>query len=234
MPISHQHRRFVGIAAVLAVLGLLAVVALRPDPNDALPTSAEGLRELNSLPLPDAPTIGAEYGNLSTNAEQRALVARVGKHLVDSSDAARANVSFRFYLLADANRINVFALPDGSVFITTLLLNHLKTEGQLAAMLAHEIGQLTAGNRPYYPASGVITYTREQEQKADANGVRIMSQAGYDPTALTNTLENLAEIHKTTPVEFYQSHPSPNNRLARIDYAIKRQFPDGVPESLSD
>jgi predicted Zn-dependent protease len=231
--IPHKHRRIVGIAIVLVAIGVLCVLALRPDPNDVLPTTSDTRAELQTMPLPAPAEIAALYGNLSPDETQRALVARVGGHIVQASDAARSRAEFRFYLLADQNRINVFALPDGSVFITTLLLNHLKTEAQLAAMLAHEVAQVTARHRPYYPTSSIVTYTRGQEQVADITAVKYMAQAGYNPNALIDTLSLLRDIHETTPVEFYQSHPSPNNRIARIEYAIKQQFPDGVPDSLS-
>jgi len=239
-PSNGRRRRFIVLILLLLIAGAVAAFFFSgedaPPPSEALPeSSSEPVATIETLPLPPAQDIANHYGGLSANTEQQSLVTRVGNNVVTRSDAARmGGASFRFYVLADQNRINVFALPDGTIFITTLLLNHLKTEGQLAAMLAHEIGHITARHQPNWLATGVVTYTREQEILADANGVRYMSQAGYDPRAFIAVLMKLRDIHTTVPVEFFSSHPSPVNRVPRIEFAIKQQFPEGVPEALSD
>ena len=45
-------------------------------------------------------------------------------------------------MLADGKTVNAFALPGGQVFLTTGLLRRLGSEGQLAGVLAHEIGHV--------------------------------------------------------------------------------------------
>jgi predicted Zn-dependent protease len=34
------------------------------------------------------------------------------------------------------------------------------------------------------------------------------------------------------PPEFFSTHPNPENRIQRIQEAIRQQYPDGVPEGL--
>jgi predicted Zn-dependent protease len=34
------------------------------------------------------------------------------------------------------------------------------------------------------------------------------------------------------PPEFFSTHPNPENRIQRIQAAIKERFPDGVPAGL--
>lgn len=230
--ISYQQRRLAGLVIIFALLALVAVVILRPNPDDVLPTSHESMADIERLPLPEPNVLARDYGGLARDEKQRALVTRVGEHLVTASKASDDGQPFAFYVLADANRINAFALPDGNIFITTLLLNHLKTEGQLAAVLAHEIGQIQAHHKAFY-FNDRVTFTREQEQLADANAVAILTQGGYDPRALKDVLLMLRDINETTPVEYYQTHPSPTNRITRIEYAICKQYPDGVPDVLS-
>lgn len=219
------------VGILIAVTGFMLVKKV-PEAPDALPVTADGSEP--TLPIPSSTEIAKNYGGLTTNTAQQSLVTRVGNQVASKSDAAKAGVSFRFLVLADKNKINVFATPDGTVFITSLLLNRLKTEGQLAGMLAHEIAQITNKNRPKYLATGVIVYTPEQEDKADRDGVKFMSQAGYDPTAFVTTLMMIRDVNAEYAVEFFQSHPSPVNRVAHIDYAIRQIYPEGVPESLSD
>ena len=227
------YRRLMGVLILVLILAaLVGYVLMHRRTQDVLPQAPASAPEAQ-LPLPSAEELAQAYGGVSKNSQQQALVTRVGNSVASKSDAAKAGASFRFYLLADENRINAFALPDGTVFITTLLLNHLKTEGQLAAVLAHEIGQVAAKNRPGYDAASYIKFTPEQEAKADQNAVKFAAQTGYDPRALVDVLVMLRDINNTTPVEFYRTHPSPVNRIHHIDYAVSLQFPDGVPDVLS-
>ncbi len=46
--------------------------------------------------------------------------------------------------MLDSNEINAFALPGGYVYITRGLLGYLNSEAELAAVLGHEIGHVTA------------------------------------------------------------------------------------------
>lgn len=227
------YRRLMGVLILVLILASLAGYALMQSTSGgALPEAPADASEAQ-LPLPSAEELAQAYGGVSKNSQQQALVSRVGAAIASKSDAAKTGTTFRFYLLADENRINAFALPDGTVFITTLLLNHLKTEGQLAAVLAHEVAQVAARHRPAYDAAGYVTFTPEREAKADQLGVKFAAQTGYDPRALVDVLVMLRDINNTTPVEFYRTHPSPVNRVHHIDYAISRLYPDGVPTVLS-
>ena len=55
----------------------------------------------------------------------------------------RQDLTFTFTLL-DSSEINAFALPGGYIYITRGLLAYLNSEAELAAVLGHEIGHVTA------------------------------------------------------------------------------------------
>ncbi len=78
-----------------------------------------------------------------------------------------------------------------------------------------------------------LKYGREDELESDRLGVKFMAEAGYDPRALIRVMEVLkaAGGGGKTP-EFFSSHPNPENRIGRIQEAIKKEFPNGVPEGL--
>lgn len=97
-----------------------------------------------ALGLQAVPEMMAQFGGLDPSREAQAYVQAVGKQLVDNSAAANAPYQFEFYLLADTQTINAFALPGGHVFITAALYDRLETEGQLAGVLAHEIAHVVA------------------------------------------------------------------------------------------
>ena len=68
-------------------------------------------------------------------------VDRIGQKVATTSD--RPELFYRFYVIDDT-AINAFALPGGYIFIHRGLLNHMNNEAELAAVLGHEIGHVTA------------------------------------------------------------------------------------------
>jgi len=70
-----------------------------------------------------------------------AYVTSVGERVVAVSH--RPDLPFTFTVI-DSPEINAFALPGGYVYINRGLLTYLNSEAELAAVLAHEIGHITA------------------------------------------------------------------------------------------
>ncbi|MBL1352648.1 MAG: M48 family metalloprotease [Zetaproteobacteria bacterium] len=68
-------------------------------------------------------------------------VSEVGQKLAKISD--RPDLFYHFYVVDDGT-VNAFALPGGYVYIHRGLLNYLNSEAELAAVLGHEIGHVTA------------------------------------------------------------------------------------------
>jgi predicted Zn-dependent protease len=68
-----------------------------------------------------------------------------------------------------------------------------------------------------------MSYGREQELESDDFGVRLMIEAGYDAENLIGVMDILEEASggSKTP-EFQSSHPSPENRRAKIREAIEK------------
>ena len=75
------------------------------------------------------------------DAELLAYVQRIGDSL--STKSHRPNLFYRFTVL-DSPDINAFALPGGYIYINRGLMAYLSTEEELAAVLGHEIGHVTA------------------------------------------------------------------------------------------
>jgi predicted Zn-dependent protease len=81
-----------------------------------------------------------EYRALENPALQ-AYVNSVGQKLATSSQ--RATLEWHFTVL-DSPEVNAFALPGGYVYITRGILAYLDDEAELAGVLGHEIGHVTA------------------------------------------------------------------------------------------
>jgi predicted Zn-dependent protease len=88
-----------------------------------------------------APKFTAAHGGEIPAPTLRAYVREVGAPMAAESE--RPGLPWSFQAL-DAATVNAFALPGGKVFITRGLLKRLEDEAQLAAVLGHEIGHVTA------------------------------------------------------------------------------------------
>jgi predicted Zn-dependent protease len=98
------------------------------------------------------------------------------------------------------------------------------TESARSAQVAAVIGGLVN-----------MKYGRDDELESDSLGVRFTSDAGYDPRAMIRVMEILAEASGgARQPEFFSTHPNPENRIGRIEQAIRERFPNGVPEGLEE
>jgi len=67
-----------------------------------------------------------------------------------------------------------------------------------------------------------LKFGRDDELEADALGVCFMNDTGYDPNEMVNVMQILeAASQGNAPPEFFSTHPSPQNRIARIQEAIQ-------------
>jgi predicted Zn-dependent protease len=82
----------------------------------------------------------AEYGQYD-DAALSAYVDSVGRRVAAASE--QPTLPWRFTVLDDPV-VNAFAMPGGYIYVTRGLLAHMQSEAQLAGVLGHEIGHVTA------------------------------------------------------------------------------------------
>jgi len=63
----------------------------------------------------------------------------VGSRLLSNLDLKGDPWEFSFDVIDDPKEVNAFSIPGGPVFFFTGLLNHIKTEDELAGILGHEM-----------------------------------------------------------------------------------------------
>jgi len=80
-------------------------------------------------------------GGALPSPEVNAVVERVGMQLASFSE--RSELPWSFTVL-NSDQVNAFALPGGKIFVNRGLLAKMTNEAQLAAVLGHEIGHVTA------------------------------------------------------------------------------------------
>ena len=170
--------------------------------------------------------MGREYNaqilkknSIYQDKELQDYVQSIGDSLASRSH--RPNLVYRFTVL-DSSDINAFALPGGYIFINRGLMSYLSSEEELAAVLAHEIGHVTARHsvRQYSQsqlmsilstaieinagstagnianlASGALLsgYGREMELEADELGAQYIFEDGYSPQGMYKVLSVLKD-----------------------------------------
>ncbi len=144
-----------------------------------------------------------------------AYVNQVGQRVARVSH--RAELDFHFTVV-DSPQVNAFALPGGYVYVNRGLLAYLDSEAELAAVLGHEVGHVTArhgvrqqsastaagvagailqattgvqGSQDLFNVFGkaiLSGYGREHELESDRLGAQYLARAGYDPQAMLDVI----------------------------------------------
>ena len=201
-------------------------------------------------------------------------IGKVGQKLAPK--LFRKGIKYEFHVIKYP-WINAFALPGGQIYITTDMLELISSEAELSAILGHEmahvdlfhciemvqyenvlksmrlgeIGRLVDLLRESYTSG----YRKYQEIEADAHGVFLMSEAGYNPKAVINIFDRLkshfgrgAKARGRTPVgeavivledmmgSYFQTHPMFEDRIRRLRKVVaekidsSRHYFDGVDD----
>ncbi len=125
----------------VAVLAAAAVSACAPNPVTGQSDFVlmDESREL-AIGREAHDDILRQYGRYEDPGLQN-YVQQVGQRLAARSH--RSDLVYRFTVL-DSEEVNAFALPGGYIYITRGLMALLNSEAELAAVLGHEIGHVTA------------------------------------------------------------------------------------------
>jgi predicted Zn-dependent protease len=134
------------VMAVTSALPLLMSVVIGMSGCATNPVT--GRRELSLISESQEIQMGREAsaGDLKRvgevpQVEVQAMVRRIGTAMAAKSE--RPNLPWEFHVLDDA-AVNAFAYPGGFIFVTRGLLTNLNSEAELAEVIGHEIGHVTA------------------------------------------------------------------------------------------
>lgn len=147
-------------------------------------------------------------------------VQSLGETLAGQSH--RNELIYRFYVL-DSDTVNAFALPGGYIYITRGLMAYLNSEEELAAVLGHEIGHVTARHSVRQQSMATATsilaqvaaaatgirgasdlarigtaalvrgYGRQHELEADRLGAEYLARTNRDPEAMLDVIKVLKD-----------------------------------------
>ena len=217
------------IATAALGLSLAACQAVMPDsvqesgfqPSNR-PVTVDNVtanNKLAELARAQHPRILATYGGEYSDPKLERMVAKVVGSLTTVS--ANPTQNYRITILNSPN-VNAFALPGGYLYITRGLLALANDSSELAAVIAHEMGHVTANHglqRQQKEAEEVLAtkvvsdvlgdsptakavlirgklrmaqFSRNQELEADAIGIKSVGEAGYDPYAAGRFLQSMS------------------------------------------
>lgn len=131
----------------LLALALAAAVGLAPlsAPTDPLKPSKADQVKLGKRARDE---VREKEKVVATNDERVRLVRRVGRKVLDQMDLSKEPWEFSFDVI-DNKQINAFALPGGPIFFFSGLLENMRTEDEVAAVMAHEIAHVTREHWAY-------------------------------------------------------------------------------------
>lgn len=247
-------RAVLALAFVAGGLPALSGCSVNPSTGrrQFILVSSDQTAEMGAAAMPE---LVQEYGGEVSSPSLRSYVRNIGQQLASLTEAEYADVDWEFTVL-DSDVVNAFALPGGKVFISEGLLARLGDEAQLAGVLGHEIGHVTARHvderisqaaalelgisvlgaatesqlaqlgGQLFGQGYLLRFGRSQELEADAQGLKYMTYAGYDPAALLDVMRVLDEATSGggQPPEFLSTHPYPETRIEAIQAALQHEY----------
>jgi len=116
----------------------------------------------------------------------------------------------------------------------------LWTAASLLGMLLAAVNPVLAAGAIAAAQTAQLKYSRDFEQEADYLGLQSVSQAGYDPQALTGFFKELLVEQRVNPTgvpPYMLSHPITEDRVANADSVIRSRglkTPPGRPKAGPD
>lgn len=236
----------IGAATTLLILAILAGCAANPVTGEQNLVLMSEDQEL-AIGRQSHAEILKEYGKYDDPKLAR-YVQRVGERV--ASNSHRSDLIYRFTVL-DSPEVNAFALPGGYIYITRGILAYLNSEAELAAVLGHEVGHVTArhavrqhstatlagiagailaaasgvqgaGNLTNLLGTALVRgYGREHELEADRLGAEYLGKTGYRPEAMLDVVR-LLKNQETFEKELAKAE----NRSPRTYHGLFSTHPD--------
>lgn len=175
-------------------------------------------------------------------------INRIGQRLAGQSD--RPNIPYTFQVVDDDN-INAFATMGGFVYVNKGLMAAADNEAQLASVIGHEIGHISARHaikqmRQMAIASGLASAagidgskavqigvelalrrprSRQAEYEADQLGLQTMGRSGYAQSGMVDFMKKL--LNRPSPPSILSTHPATADRIAAISQAMDPDLASG-------
>jgi predicted Zn-dependent protease len=211
--------------------------------------------------------------SLIRDAEIEATLAQMAGPILDAAGLGRDAVSI--YIVND-NQLNAFVAGGMNLFLNTGLLMRTEHAGQLAGVMAHEVGHIAGGHLSRvggaqrraaaemilatvlgaaaavagapalgtaiitggqtYAQTGLMRFSRSQEQAADQAGVGYLDRVGISAAGLAEFFrilenQNVLAVSRTNP--YLQTHPLTRDRIIFVESRIRGDGAGDLPAGWS-
>ncbi len=234
--------RFIAVAVLLLAATGCATNPVTGSPNLVLMSEEQEI----ALGAKTHQGVMKQY-QVYDNPKLQELVNRLGQTLAANSH--RSHLDFKFTVL-DSPQVNAFATPGGYIYITRGIMAYMNSEEELAGVLGHEIGHVTArhsvrqhsaqtfagigtmglailtGSRNAAQLGGqvgqafVSGYGRSHELEADRLGAEYLAGIGYDPQMMLEVVGILKNQE-----EFEKQRARDENREPRSYHGVFASHP---------
>ena len=183
------------------------------------------------------PQILKQHGGEYDDPKIRKYVNDLGNQLAEKSH--RDHLIYHFTVL-NSPMINAFALPGGYVYVTRGIMAYMGSEAELAGVIGHEIGHITARhgvrqhakstfaqmllnvaaratNNPYvddlaavFAVAIIRGYGRNLELEADRLGAEYVARIGMDPQKMLEMLGTLKDHDEFEVQQAKEQNRRPN------------------------
>ncbi len=173
---------------------------------------------------------------------------QVVRDIADTLLAPAQNSPYTFrVVVVNSPSVNALAAPGGYVVVFRGLLEVTQSAEELAGVLAHEFQHILLRHSTRallrYASTGLLVaavtgdisgamafgvegarllgelrYSRQDEDEADREGLRMLVRAGVDPAGMIAFFETLEHTQRTGPAlpPYLSSHPTPERRIQRL------------------
>jgi beta-barrel assembly-enhancing protease len=170
--------------------------------------------------------------------------------LVDDLSALKSGNKYRVIIVPSAE-VNAFAVPGGSIMVFSGLIREVKTENELAFVLAHELGHFENRDQLRGVGRGLILlafsliltgsdsgvtnligeavknaqmkFSRDQERKADLFALDLIARKYGNAAGAASMLARFGPLDDKYPrwLYYFNTHPYYKDRIKAINARIK-------------
>ena len=204
------------MGGLLLAVSALSACTTSPATGKLVPSFNNQLEE-KRIGQREHPKIVKRFGGTYKNPKVSNYVQALGNRLAAASELPKIGWTFT---VLNSDQVNAFAIPGGFAYVTRGLMALAENEAELAGVIAHEIGHITALHSSarlaggFYAGLGAMAaglflghtgaevgnylsrgllqrYSRDQEFEADSLGVRYLSRTGYNTQAMATFLAKM-------------------------------------------
>jgi len=232
-----DHRKFIRNFLIALTMSSLTGCSVNPATGDQSFTGLMSLNDEIRIGREEHGKILKSFGGRYDDDIIANYVNNIGHQLAAKSELP--NIKWTFTVL-NSPIINALALPGGFVYVTRGLMALASNEAELAGVLAHEIGHVTArhtaqrysnsmlaggismaasiflgsaaGDLANFASKAAIqSYSRKQEFEADTLGVRYLSRGNYNINSMVSFLNKL-RAHSQLEAKRHKKDPASIDR----------------------